>query len=661
MNFIKQIRNSRVKKASLKMSGIALLGRSIKNIAVDFLDPKIACFQILKYSPAFRSKNEVAKTLPFLSTLSSLRDYFTISEREVSNYEKILNQIGLHMFYQSYKQNFVLKRLGEKNNYFYIVLDGTVTGLQPEFYKECLTPSEYLTYLLKLELLNEKGLISKIKSINHSVYNVNCSVEQYCQKHREFSYETIYKDVFDELSQKYNVNIETYCSIVPSISTYIEMTAIDEDRPSKQKVSSMNDKIYLLLPKYKVISFLKEGDFIGNIIKKTKNLTDDYTFITTQSGIGILDKTQLENDYLFNQMSQVLKKVFPSFQKQFFIFQGIEQNTFAQKYAKYFSFKRYRKGDILFQQGTLNQGLYLLVDGTVQISSQFSFGELDSLMVTLQHSLDYFPNFYSKLSQEKIPLDDLSTLLLNPVYKSDEFHRNAKGKKTIYFAKISHKAVLGLNELYDPKTELYNFECECLTDVHCFEISKEFFNYILQLEPSVTQNTGQIIENRAKYYIHATHSFKQNTITQLSQIIDAKKDMKKSTKNLTLKKSVPTLTINSVDSFPRKYNTSKRMSISIINGSTTSRGKISSIMMRTMQNRMIRDQMLTNTESSENDGKGMYATLQTEPAFKSPKLILKMPPKKVSIKNDSSLYALPPINKRANRSCKFVNRFGING
>lgn len=507
-----------------ELNGIqSIISRSIQNIGLELIDPKIACIQILQYSTENRSNREAERTIPWLAKLQDLILYLTLNYSDDLQIKDLLISLGLILHYQSYKKNIVIKRFGEKNNHFFLIMDGSVHSFQPVFQKECLTIDEYLVHLLKLELLGEKELVHKIKSINQETFHINCSVKDFCKNNSSYNYRNIYKDAIGELTQKCHINIHKYNSISLNPEEYIAATTLNENRLSKQKGVTFYNKLFVLIPKYHKCGTFKTGQYIGNLILKTKNLIDDFTYISAeQSGIAIINKTEYSDANFFSILPQLFQRVFFNIQTSYYIFQNVPKNIFSKKYSGIISFKTYNKGDKIFYQSTINKGVYLLIDGEVEIFSRSNFDELDSILISLQHALDGFTELYSKISQVKVPIQSLDSLIKNPIYQRDEFHKISREKRRVSHCRVKNHAVLGLNECYDSKTELYHFECECQTQVHCFEISREYFNYIVQSEPSVFENVTHLIENRVKYYIHSIARYKENVVTNLRDILEAK-------------------------------------------------------------------------------------------------------------------------------------------
>jgi hypothetical protein len=78
------------------------------------------------------------------------------------------------------------------------------------------------------------------------------------------------------------------------------------------------------------------------------------------------------------------------------------------------------------------------------------------------------------LKAQKRNMIDIGNNKINgDILSTNEYLSYFNGIKTIDFYTLSEGDMLGLNELFDYKTELYNFSAECVSDeVNVFYISK---------------------------------------------------------------------------------------------------------------------------------------------------------------------------------------------
>ena len=99
----------------------------------------------------------------------------------------------------------------------------------------------------------------------------------------------------------------------------------------------------------------------------------------------------------------------------------------------------------------------------------------------------------------------------NKIFSSNEYLEYFKGYKNIELFTYNRGDVLGLNELFDYKTELYNFQLKCISDeTNVFFMSKEYFQNIMEKEGSIMNNVIKLIDLRAKALIGRINSFRIN-------------------------------------------------------------------------------------------------------------------------------------------------------
>jgi hypothetical protein len=195
--------------------------------------------------------------------------------------------------------------------------------------------------------------------------------------------------------------------------------------------------------------------------------------------MGYINKIEYSNEEIFKIIAKRMSRVFSSIQRSYYIIQNIPPLIFLHHYSSLFTYKQVKKGDKLFFQNSLYNGVYFLAFGEYEVSSIRSYDELDNLMILLQTSLDNFNEFISPLQNEKLPMETITDLMNNKVYKSGEFLSESKDKRKIIIAKFNNKEVIGLNEYYNNKNNLYHFTVECTSDVgFYYYINKECFSYI---------------------------------------------------------------------------------------------------------------------------------------------------------------------------------------
>ena len=126
----------------------------------EVIDPIIICLQTLKYESENRKKEEIESTIPYLKTLEYFNDFVHFLETQKSGFD-LMTKFARITFYQYHRKNSIIKRPGDYNDKFFIVLNGEIYKYNLIFNVENLSLEQYLLYLIKLEIINENEIINK--------------------------------------------------------------------------------------------------------------------------------------------------------------------------------------------------------------------------------------------------------------------------------------------------------------------------------------------------------------------------------------------------------------------------------------------------------------------------------------------------------------------
>ena len=159
-------------------------------------------------------------------------------------------------------------------------------------------------------------------------------------------------------------------------------------------------------------------------------------------------------------------------------------------------YKKFFKGEKIFLQNSFYEGIFLLTDGTIKISTNISIDEMKNLMTNLTYSLNNFQDYVSSFNTEKIAQQNTDKDLHNiPKDLNDLFY-----KRDAYdLVTIKEYNIIGTNETYNSKTQLYNFTCECISD-SCvvYFYPKSHLNNLLNKEKEVYNSFIHLVEFRIK-------------------------------------------------------------------------------------------------------------------------------------------------------------------
>ena len=171
----------------------------------DVIDPIIICLQTLKYEPENRKQEEIESTIPFLTTLENFNYFVNFLESPKSGIG-LMTRFAKITFYQYHRKNSIIKRAGDSNETFYILLKGNIFKYNLIFEIENLTLEHYLLYLVLLELINENEIIKKCFSLNKEIINIDYewdgsfSIEKLVKKSNKFNYYELKLKVQKELT-----------------------------------------------------------------------------------------------------------------------------------------------------------------------------------------------------------------------------------------------------------------------------------------------------------------------------------------------------------------------------------------------------------------------------------------------------------------------------
>ena len=499
------------------------------------INPVITCVQILKFEPANRTKQDIVKTLPWLISLQPFNSFITYKE-DHSNHESTFVQFATVLYHRYVKQNALLKQVGDKTNYFYLIMAGTMEELYLVFNKEMLTDEEYYVHLIKLQLLREHEIVRRIMALNSDVINfLQETVEQYVHNHTKLNYKQLLKKA-KEVLLALNIRASPYEGSTVELKTYMKAIALAgsdsgnnlQTNNLKLIVKSSKDKKAFLIPLFIHNKTLTCGNIIGEL-SPYNNLTKKHIdnvayFASEQTDMGYINKAEHSNENIFKILKQRMQHIFNQEQTAYYILQSINPLTFVSLYSPLITYKQVRKGDKLFVQHSFYNGVYFLSSGEFEVSSMRAYDELDNLMILLQSSLDNYNEYISPLHQDKLPLDNYEVLMRNPVFQSNEFLVESKEKRKIIFSKINGKEVIGLNEYYNTKNSLYHFTVECLSEdgVYYF-VNKDAFAYMVNREHKLKESVKQMVQLKANYFIGTVDKYKKQFIRSVNATIQANK------------------------------------------------------------------------------------------------------------------------------------------
>ena len=503
------------------------------------------CFLLMSTEISNRELSDIEECIPLFQTFNSFNSYMSLNEN-LDETEELLSEIAWIMVHKKFKKNTLIKKPGERNEYFYLLMTGKIQKVTLVIKREKITLEQYLIYLLKMKLIKEYEVLKKCRKINKSIMDINYNnIEYFCEKNPKYNYLDLLKKASNELINLgfdlKKINFSDECIDIPSIQNYLDVGEIKKD------VKSHNDKgpkIYLYIAKYELSCTLSKGDYFGFLTKDRFNEYSSYICLE-DCDFGYINKNKSDDSSIFEQINIALSKYFSRNKNKYYIFKDINIKLFNDNYSTFINYRRYKQGDKIILQGSLNEGVYFVKDGEIKINGNYKLNDLTKLMFELIFSLKGF--------KEHVPAFDAKTIIddnKNTNEIKDNDTSNEHNLKTIDFGILKEGDILGLNELYDYNTSIYNFSAECISkEAGLFFINKSNFDLILSKENTIYESVIQKVELNIKFMIGTIKNYKKNFSKE--KLVNSKKENSK----MSIKKS---------NIYNAKYNNIKNLNQKII-------------------------------------------------------------------------------------------------
>ena len=503
----RQIKNFKeVMKQGKKKKSKYLLGKTFSaklfiKLCSKVVDTSIICLEILNFEHENRTKEDIETVLPWMKNLTYFYEYISMEETEESKRE-LLKQLIWLLYRKIFYKNTIIKKIDDINKNLYIILEGNLIKLDLVIYREVLSLEEYLIYLIKMELLNEKEIIYKCKKLNKLFIDINTeSIKEFCDMHNTvYDYSLLKEQALRELiefdiifpkNKIDNINNQDYK--IKSIDTYLQVFLFKSNPKSSHDKSKAYYNFYL--GKYVKYGIIQKGQYIGSFLKE--EVKDSSRYISKEKCIvAVFDKEKYYTNQLYEAYIEKMERIFAQIKNNFYIFHHISDDIFNKKYVPYMHYKKYVKGEKIFLQNSLYEGIYFLTKGTVKFTLNISVDDMHNLISYLKFSLNNFKEYVSELNNEELNEQNMK----NSLYNASRGIMELYSKKDNYdLMTIKEYDIIGTNETYDHKTEIYNFTAECTSDdAVVYFFPKLHLNMLLNKERAVYNSFIQLIEYRIK-------------------------------------------------------------------------------------------------------------------------------------------------------------------
>ena len=467
----------------------------------DFIHPSIVCVQTLRYERENRKLAEIERAIPWLKTFSDFMNFINLKETNESSY-KLLIELTWILFYRYCQKNIIFKKPAEKNEYTFILLKGTMLKLDIIFKREYITVEEYLIYLIKMKLIREKKIIKCCRRLNSFYADIDGdNLIKFCQKNPQFNYDKL-KEIAKKEIYELGFKLEDFGegkkgNIINSIDNYIKITDV------QRNIKNINN--FLATPNfyighYQKVGYITKGMLLGNFTRDYS--IDNSTYITIDNcDVLYLNKKTSKIKKLYELMVEKKTRILSEIRNSFFLFKNISENAFFNEVIPYFQYKLFHKGDKIFVQDSLFEGIYFIKSGKLNLYLTSSIIEISTYISNIKNSLKNLEDLISNMTSYKSELlSDNEILQIKSINTGGNIHLFNSKKYDIIT--INELSIFGTSELYNCKTGLYYFSAECVSDeAVIYFLPKKFFYSLLIKENPVYLHMKDIVQTKANHLL----------------------------------------------------------------------------------------------------------------------------------------------------------------
>ena len=396
---------------------------------------------------------------------------------------------------------------------------------------------EYILFLTKLYILNEKFLYNDCIKKNQSVFPIKEHIDiiKFGTKIKLFDFKEELKNI---IKMKEEILMNNHYDNNNKMTNKINVNDIlllYNPNVQNEKNYFLNDEMKFIvnLPFFYIDKIIEPISFLGNL-NKNRGIKIYSSFICLNTcDIFYLDKSIIKagDEELYNLINRKKsEKITNMLFKNHFLFKDTELTFLSKNYSKYFEVMNISKGNIIIHQGNAYDGVFFVIKGTLELKSLRSYNELTDLKYCILNNIDL-----KKINQEKADKlkDKRKANIINKLIHNPLFIKKSNQKQEIIFGTYSENEIIGLNDLYDKKNGIYNFSVKCLSkEAELFFVPKEIFSSLMTNQ-DISDKIKSLLDEKNKILILKIKKFKDLFELEFDKFLSPDKD-KKNNRNINL-------------------------------------------------------------------------------------------------------------------------------
>ena len=443
-----------------------------------------------------RSKALCEKIGQLLELIPELENFLEEDDKNLR--KKILAEIGRYIKFSKYEKGATIKHLGEGDKFFYMNIYGKILKLNIVYKPLYATLKEYILYLAKLLIIDERYLYADCIKKNQKVFNIKETIDimDYGKNIKTFDFEDEVqkiKDLKDEIFLlKYSP--EERIKIKLNVS---DLLSLYNPKMEKKNYSLNGQQKYcIILPFFYVDTILNPFSFIGNF-NKNYGMKKYSTYICLNNcDIFYIDKAEIKDEKFFSMIYTSRSDfITNTLFKKHHVFKDCETKFLQKNYSKFVDIIKIKKDENIILQNSLYEGVFIIIKGVLELKTKRSYNEINELKYNILNQSTNYENLSDGLESFR---DKKRDALMQRLLRNPRFIKEANEIKDIDFGTFVDTEVVGLCDLYDKNNGIYNFSVQCKSnEAEFFFIPKEIFNSMLtnqDLEEKITKLTNEKIK-----------------------------------------------------------------------------------------------------------------------------------------------------------------------
>ena len=418
---------------------------------------------------------------------------------------KIFSELGFYIRYQKHYKGSVIQHIGSVDDIFYINMTGSILKLDIKYKTLNITYKEYVLYLSKLYLLNEKYMINEIIKKNNKVFPLpeNGNIIKYGYMIKSFRYQEEL-DKIKEIKAEVESDLSGNRSLIKKIEDLI-MLYNPNIKINNNCFFSCEELTYkICLPFFYLNKIMKPVSFLGNL-NRTLGIKNLSLFICLDNcDVLYLDKNILKsqnNNKIYNLFNRKKSEfIINNLFAKHYLFKNIDIKFLQKNYAKYFEIFYPEKNEVIIHQNAPRNGIFFINKGTFSITSFKNYNEVTILNYYIKKKLN--KNKFIKFEPNKNSIEKNIILKKNPF-----FMNKANIKQLINFGNYSVDDIIGLNDIYESTKLSYDFSVECISNGgEIFHMPNEIYNSLIK-NVDISSKINAFIERRLKIFENVVEKF----------------------------------------------------------------------------------------------------------------------------------------------------------